>query len=121
MQEQELHNREDLFFMKFIKIPVESYTISQIDSIKKYANDKLGVNLNDEEITIAAIELLHSIYFIHSNMVLEQRKDKHLSCMYEKITNELIFLKFLLNAPKNIEDIHRVISNLELNNAGVEI
>lgn len=107
--------------MDYIKIPVESYTISQIDSIKKYAKNRTGANITDEDITIAAIELLHSVYFIHSNMVLEQRKDKHLSCMYEKITNELIFLKFLLNAPKNIEDIHRVISNLELNNVGVEI
>ena len=93
--------------MDYIKIPIDSWTDTQISSIKEYANSNKGVNITDADVVTSAIDLLHHLYMLHSNMVLEARKDKHYDHVYKIIANELIFLQFLMNAPKNIEKIRK--------------
>lgn len=109
--------------MEYIKIPIGDYARVQIDSIKKTANKKLGVNLTDEDIMDCAIDILYSMKFIHFDMISKDRLNKHLTPILEIIGDEQLFLQFLCNAPKNHEKVNRVLyNNVEkLNKLGVSI
>lgn len=109
--------------MNYIKIPLEHYTMMQIDSIKKNGNSKLNLNLNDEDIIVSAINLLHTLSFIHFDMISEDRLNKHLNPIIEIISNNQSFLKYIANASKNHDNINRVLYNNKekLNKLGVSI
>lgn len=107
--------------MDYIKIPIDNWTDSQINSIKKYANSREEININESDVVVAAIDLLHYIFMLHSNMILEERKGKHTTRCYEILTNELIFLQFLINAPKNIEITNHFLYTIATSEKGAEI
>lgn len=94
--------------MEYIKIPIDSWTDSQIVSIKNKCNANYGANFTDADVVNVAIDLLSHIIMINNGEFAEHRTERHINRILEITTDKTAFAKYVVDAPKNQELMEKV-------------
>ena len=89
--------------MDYIKIPIDSWTDSQLLEIKNKANVINDVNITDADVVVSAIDLLHYNGMINHNQFLSYRINRHMDKIKEIAINKEVWGDYIKNTPKYID------------------